>query len=116
MEFSFTTILTYLLGLNGVISICAYTPQIYKLITSTGRSEAVSIMSWLLWLWTGTVALCYAIFVLKDIPLIIVDTIGFIGVVAVLGLTIWNRYYRFPSLPKGVSTTAAKTYHLPQNA
>lgn len=116
MIFSLTTILTMLLGLNGVISIAAYAPQIYKLVISTGRSEAISIASWLLWLWTNTVAVLFAVFVVKNPTLIIVDSIGLLGVIAVLALTLWNRHYRFANLPQGVSSTAAATYHLKQTA
>jgi hypothetical protein len=116
MELSLTTLLTMLLGLNGAISIAAYAPQIYKLVISTGRSEAISIASWLLWLWTNTVSVLYATFVLKNLPLMIVDSIGLLGVVVVLALTLWNRHYRFVNLPQGVSSTAAATYHLKQTA
>ncbi|MFZ2587918.1 MAG: hypothetical protein WAZ18_07375, partial [Alphaproteobacteria bacterium] len=105
---TFHAILTFLFTGNAIISIFAYIPQIATLIQATGRSESVSISSWFLWFYTGMVGTFYSIFVLHDTPAIVVNIVSDVGIVTVLSLTIYNRYFRFAeTLPHGISTTTA---------
>ena len=104
MQSLYFDIILLLYGSVAVVSVVAYVPQIYNLIISTGRSEAVSISSWLLWLFTSGISLLYGLAIIKVLPFIVVSAINFTGVAMILLLTIYNRYFRFnETLPKGMS-------------
>lgn len=93
---SFPEFLIFAYALFGTISVLGYGPQIWTLARSTGRSMSTPITTWLLWSCEAIIAFLYALVVLKD-PL----TSLFFGLdslcsVTIVGLTIWNRFYRFP--------------------
>lgn len=89
------TILTALFTANGVMAGAFFVPQIYVLATSTGRSKALSITSQSMGTYSAVVGLLYALLIAHDTPLLIGYTIGLTGNALVLGLTVYNRYFRF---------------------
>jgi hypothetical protein len=79
----------------ALLAIIGYGPQIYLLWKSNGRSKSTPISTWLLWTFEAGVAFLYAIFILKDLLTICVFSIDLVAASAILGLTIYNRHYRF---------------------
>ena len=90
-------ILTFLFSTIVVVNTAAFVPQIYTLITATGRSMAVSIPSYLIWSYCACVAMLYGAFVLHDIMMTLANVFSKIGNLTVVALTVYNRYYRFPA-------------------
>ncbi|MDD9912069.1 MAG: hypothetical protein OXR68_01630 [Alphaproteobacteria bacterium] len=108
--------ITALYSFSSLVTIAAYFPQIWTLVTATGRSEALSISSWGLWSYTGAVNLLYAVYVVKDLLLSIVALASEAAILITLALILYNRYFRFEkTLPRGVSNDAAAYFHKPSS-
>lgn len=91
----FLSTLTYLYGSTAIIAGAAYLPQILKLIKAKDRSHSNSITTWLIWVFTSTISLLYAIIVLDDPPFIFVALANTAGCTTIFALIVYNRYYRF---------------------
>ena len=81
------------------IAVFGYVPQIYKLWRSDSDSKDVSILTWLIWLYTWVVTLLYGAFELGDLKLCIVAVINLVGHVVIIALTLRNRN-RFKNQPQ----------------
>ena len=88
-------IIPLLYQLVAIISAIGYLPQIYNLIISTGKSLAISLTTWFIWLSSWLISLTYGILYIEDWRFILVASINVLGHVLIIGLTIYNRFYRF---------------------
>ena len=87
-----------LYALNAFILVFSYLPQIHNLINSTGKSKAISISSWVLWLYTASIATIYAHFVVGDLKFTMFSLTNVILCTIVIALTLYNRHYRFKDI------------------
>lgn len=76
--------------LSSSIAVLAMAPQVKKLITA-GRSDELSLISWLVWTGGQVVGLVYSISV-HLMPFIIIGSIWVAYYVAMVCLIIWFRH------------------------
>ncbi len=79
----------------GAISIIGFWPQIKALLVSKTRSFSVSIKTWALWTFEAFIGLLYGMFILQDLLFLAIIAFDVLGSAVILGLTIYNRYFRF---------------------
>ena len=87
--------ITLAYSIMGVISCLGYAPQIWTLVVSKGRSLGTPISTWSLWGVEAIASLLYAVRLLKDPIVITFATIDVLAAFIIVGLTIYNRYYRY---------------------
>ena len=88
-------IFTFLYPIVGLVSIIAYIPQLKSLIFAKTICKDMSLTSWLLWSGTSIITAGYASFAVKDLMFAATSIVGCFFVLAVSGLIIYNRYFRF---------------------
>lgn len=97
--YSFEGYLTILYSFMAAIAAFGYGPQIWTLIRSTGHSISTPISTWLIWASEAGVSFTYACVNLKDPITMLVFGIDFLAAATILGLTIYNRFYRYGPPP-----------------
>lgn len=75
----------------GVVAISAGSTQVYQLV-KTGRSDELSIPTWLLWLATQSVTTVYAL-TLEQPAFLFVSSLWTLLYVVMLGLIVYYRRY-----------------------
>jgi uncharacterized protein with PQ loop repeat len=89
------TLFVKLYPLVAVLALCGYIPQVIKLLRAKSRHDGMAIQSWLTWILNSTISLGYGIFHLKDALFITTVSITLISMITVVGLLVYNRYFRF---------------------
>ena len=91
------TLFFKLYPLASIAFIIGYIPQILKLLNATTPPANVSISSWLIWLKGNVITLGYTHFYIEDVMMVATTGLCLFMALAVLGLTIYNKHYRFNS-------------------
>lgn len=84
-------ILDVLYSLVIIINAAAYMPQIYALWRTDSDSRDIALGTWFTWLFTSTISLLYAVYRIHDMKLTLVSLANFIGITAIIVLTLRNR-------------------------
>jgi uncharacterized protein with PQ loop repeat len=95
MQELFLTALPYLYQSIAVVAAIGYLPQILSLLRAKTPSLDISLTTWWIWFSTWVVSLVYGIVFIKDVRFITIACVNLAGHVGVIGLTVYNRYYRF---------------------
>lgn len=86
-----TTLVTWLFVLVPVFSTIAWVPQILRLIHSPRLGIGLSVSTWGMWTFTGTVSLLYAIVVVQNNLLILTYAVNALGSAIVLVYAVTAR-------------------------
>ena len=81
--------------LAGIAFIIGYIPQILTLMRAKSPPENISITSWVIWLVGSVLSLGYVHFHLSDFMMVATTLLTLSLSLTVLGLTIYNKSYRF---------------------
>ena len=93
--------------ISGAVGVTGFIPQIWKLITSTGKSKAISLQTYAVWWSTAAVSWLYGIMILHDFMASAIAAGFTIGNTLIIALTIYNRYFRFADSAKIVNIKAS---------
>lgn len=88
-------ILTTLYSLTGGMMLAGFIPQIWNLIIATGRSKAISISTYAIWMLSTFISGLYAVYVAQDSLIAAISFGASLGNSMIITLTVFNRYYRF---------------------
>lgn len=81
--------------LVALLSLSGYIPQIIKLARATSPKDGISLQSWMTWILNNGISLGYGIFHLHDGLFIITVCSSLASQIALIGMVVWNRYFRF---------------------
>lgn len=95
----YESFLIWAYGGVGIVTLIGYLPQIWKLITSTGRSKAMSLNTWVIWMGTSSIAFLYALSIAKDPIMMFTMGANVAGCGTIVLLTLYNRHVRFRDPP-----------------
>lgn len=90
-NFAMEQAISFLYLFNAVITVFAYAPQIVKLRKIKARPKNFSLTSWFLWTYTSIISLLYATFVVRDVELIVVGSLSFAFVLAILAILLYKN-------------------------
>jgi hypothetical protein len=88
----FSTILTKLYPVCGVVLIASYLPQIRVVWADTSGARAVSLVAWGFWVMTSAISSLYAWLVVADFAFTCVSLGSLLGSSGVLGAALWRRF------------------------
>lgn len=91
----FMAILPDMYTASAAVITAAYLPQIIRLARAKRASDDLSLLAWWTWGVTATIAVLYGELVLHDWRFNLNAWLNWAGHVAILGLAIYNRYWRF---------------------
>ena len=86
-----SAILTVLYGLTSIILLAGYLPQALSVWKSRTGAKDVSLSTWFLWSLSSTIAALYALFVIGDVPYLVLSLGNCVGCLSVVGLVLWRR-------------------------
>lgn len=89
------TFFLYTYPLVGIISLCAFIPQITALIKSTTSPANVSIKSWFLWTVTSIISFGYGVYILQDFMFCMMMGVTMVLNTVVISLILYKRYVVF---------------------
>ncbi|MGE4312755.1 MAG: PQ-loop domain-containing transporter [Pseudobdellovibrionaceae bacterium] len=91
--------LSVLYSAIGFIGICAYLPQILKIIRTDGRCEDLSLQSWSIWFASSLITTLYAALQVKDTLYASMSGANCFFVTLTMSLILWRRFsYLLPQI------------------
>jgi uncharacterized protein with PQ loop repeat len=105
-----TELLTTAYAIAGAMGIAAFLPQAYALWVDKSGSRNVPLTTWGVWGAQTIVYVMYAVFVVRDVPFIIITTATFTATHICLWLLVYNRFFR--KLPRNRRATDPKPVEL----
>lgn len=91
----FFTSLPYLYQSVAVIGAIGYLPQIYTLAKAQDDCHDISLATWFIWISTWIISFLYGVFFLNDWRFLMIAGVNITGHIVVIGLTVYNRFYKF---------------------
>jgi hypothetical protein len=91
-EFGAAQVSLFLFTLFNTLRVFSYIPQIYRVAQDTHGAQAISYVTWGLWVGANGSTALYAWVNLYDLPLALLNGANALCCGLVIGLTCWKRY------------------------